>query len=240
MGVISPERKPSAPRAPEPPQRPPQRERPPFPWGLLALGLAVVAVLFAADRVRGFFGDLIPSFDNPFASETIVRSQPAILKSIEDIGEFRAATGNFEVVVDLHEDTQLPDELLGERTLFVAAGSVDAGVDLSAVAEDDIEISDDRRSATITLPHARLFEPELDLERSYVYDRKEGFLNTIGGVFGDDDGYQQELNLLAEQKIREAAQRGSGLVPRAEDNTREMLESLLGSLGFTSVAIRFE
>lgn len=240
MGVVSPERKPSAPRAPEPPERPPQREHPRFPWGLLALGLAIVAVLFAADRVRGFLGDLLPSFDNPFASETIVRSQPAILQSIEDIGEYRAATGNFEVVVDLHEDTQLPDELLGERTLFVAAGSVDAGVDLSAVAGDDVEISGDRRSATITLPHARLFEPELDLERSYVYDRDEGFLNTIGGLFGDDDSYQQELNLLAEQKIREAAQRGSGLVPRAEDNTREMLESLLGSLGFTRVAIRFE
>jgi hypothetical protein len=46
--------------------------------------------------------------------------------------------------------------------------------------------------------------------------------------------------VLAGQKIRAAAQNGSGLVPRAEDNTRKMLQSLLRSLGFTRVVVNFE
>jgi hypothetical protein len=244
MGVVSPERERTAPeRAPQPPPPEPPRRRPEwpkFPWGLVALGLAIVAVLFAVDRVRDFFGDLFPDFDNPFASETIDRSGPAVLQSIENIGEYRAATGNFEVIVDLHKDTDLPDELLGERTLFIAAGSVDAGVNLAALEEDDVEVGDDRRSVSVTLPRATLFEPELDLARSRVYDRDEGLFNEIAGLFTDDPDYQQELNLLAERKLRQAAQRGSGLVPRAEQNTRAMLESLLASLGFTQVTVRFE
>lgn len=188
------------------------------------------------DRVA----DVFPDFDNPFAEETIDRTGPAVLKSIRDIGEYRAASGDFEVIVDLEQDTTLPDELLGERTLFVAAGSVDAGVNLGAVDEEAVEVSDDRRSATITLPPARLFEPEVDQSRSYVYERDRGLFNRIGDFFSDGGESQREVTLLAEQKLREAAQRGAGLVPRAEENTREMLTSLLTALGFTEVEIRFE
>jgi hypothetical protein len=240
MGVVSPERERTAPeRAPAPPPEPPERPRrewPSFPWGLVALGLAIVAILIGVDRFR----DLLPSFDNPFASETIDRSPPAVLKSIQDIGEFRAATGHFEQIIDLHNDSGLPDELLGERTLFVAVGTVDAGVDLSRLDDDAVQIADDRRSATITLPSAQVFEPQLDIGRSYVYDRQEGVFNEIAGLFSSDPNYQQELNRLAQQKLRDAAEHGSGLVPRAEENTKAMLESLLGSLGFTRVDVRFE
>jgi Protein of unknown function (DUF4230) len=240
MGVISPERERTAPArtpAPPPPEPPrPRREWPKFPWGLVALGLAVVAVLVGVDRVR----DFLPSFDNPFSAETIDRSPPAVLQSIRDIGEYRAASGHFEQIVDLHNDTGLPDELLGDRTLFVAVGNVDAGVDLSALDADAIEVSNDRRSATITLPHARLFDPELDVNRSRIFDRDEGFFNRIAGVFSGDPNYQQQLNVLAERKLAEAARSGSGLRARAEENTREMLESLLASLGYTTVTVRFQ
>jgi hypothetical protein len=239
MGVVSRERERTAPeRAPTPPPQPPERPRrewPRFPWGLVALGLAVVAILIGVDRLR----DFMPSLDNPFASETIDRSPPAVLQSIQDIGEYRAATGHFEQIVDLHQDTTLPDELLGERTIFVAVGTVDAGVNLAALSDDAVEISDDRRSATITLPHGQIFEPELDVDRSYVYDRQQGVFNEIGGLFSEDANYQQELNRLAVAKLRNAAEHGSGLVPRAEENTRTMLQSLLRSLGFTSVVVRF-
>lgn len=240
MGVVSPERERTAPeRAPAPPPEPPERpprEWPRFPWGVVALGLAIVAILIGVDRVRHFF----PSFDNPFATETLDRSPPAVLRSIQDIGEYRAATGHFEQIVDLHEDTGLPDELLGQRTLFVAVGTVDSGVDLSRLDDDSVQISEDRRTASIRLPHAQIFEPQLDVQQSYVYDREEGVFNEIGGLFSDEPNYQQELNRIAVTKLRDAAEHGSGLVPRAEQNTRQMLESLLRSLGFTTVVVEFE
>jgi Protein of unknown function (DUF4230) len=239
MSIVTPERPPRAPeQAPPPPPStpPPERPRRDVPWGLVALAVIVLATAWMVDRVA----DVFPDFDNPFATETVDRSGPAVLKSIRDIGEYRAATGDFEVIVDLEQDTGLPDELLGERTLFVAAGTVDAGVDLRGLDEDAVEISADRRTATITLPPARLFEPEVDMERSYTYERDRGLFNRIGEFFSDDGGSERELTILAEQKLREAAQRGAGLVPRAEQNTREMLESLLAALGYTTVHVRFQ
>jgi hypothetical protein len=234
MGVVTPERERVEPaQPPPPPEQPPRRD---IPWGLIVAG--IVVALLATGVIS--FRDLLPSFDNPFRAETVDRSGPAVLRSIEDIGDYRAAAGHFEVVIDLEKDTALPSEILGERLLFVAVGSVDAGVDFSALDEDSVEVSSDRRTATITLPAVQFFDPTLDLQRSYVYDRDEGLLNELGGLFTDEPNYQQELYRLAEDKLGAAARQGSGIGARAEENTREMLESLLGSLGFTTVTVRFE
>jgi hypothetical protein len=235
MGVIAPERAPERerPPAPPPPEPPPRRD---VPWGWIAL-LAMIATFV---WVVGWVRDIVPDFGNPFATETIDRSQRAVLKSIENIGEYRAASGHFEVIVDVEKDTSLPDEILGTRTLFVAVGTVDSGVDLTGVDEDSVVVSDDRKSATITLPGAKLFPAELDVGRSYVYDRDEGVFNEIAGLFSDESNYQQELYRLGETKLNTAARQNSGLLSRAETNTREMLEGLLTGLGFTSVDVRFE
>jgi len=206
------------------------------PWGLVSAGVIVLALL----AVSGWLTGLLPSLPNPFATQTVDRSAPAVLKSIRDLREYRAASGQFEVLVDLERDSALPAAILGERTLFVAAGSVDAGVDFSGIGRGAVVVSEDRRSAVITLPRPRLSKAKLDLDRSYVYDRRQGVLNEIGLLFEDERNTERDVYLLAERKLDEAAAKGSGLVARAERNTRAMLESLLGSLGFTSVDVRFE
>jgi hypothetical protein len=236
MAVVTPERRRAEPPPPAPPQYEPPRQRREVPWGLITLGILIIAIFGGVSWVRG----VIPDFHNPFAETTIDRSGAAVLKSIQDLHEYHAATGNFQQIVDLHHDTGLPDKLLGDRTLFVAVGSVDALVDFGQVGKGGVQVSDDRSAATITLPRPRLSDPEIDVDRSYVYDQDRGLFNQIGSLFGNDTDSQREVYLLAEQKIRAAAQNGSGLVPRAEDNTRKMLQSLLRSLGFTRVVVNFE
>jgi hypothetical protein len=235
MGVVTRERRPSAPPPPEAPQpaAPPPRRQ--VPWGLITLALVVLGFIY----VPGWLLGLLPSLPNPFAERTIDRSQPALLRSIRDLREFRAATGNFQVIVDIERDTALPAAILGERTLFVAAGSVDAVVNFGALGPENVVVSEARRRATITLPAPTLSRPRLDLARSRVYDRDRGLLNRIGDVFSDSDD-QQELYVAAEGKLTAAAGQGSGIRRRAEANTRAMLRSLLRSLGFTSVTVRFE
>jgi Protein of unknown function (DUF4230) len=233
MGVFTPERRRQAPPPQPPPYEPPREPRRPIPWGLIALGIVIVAVVFGVNWVRGVF----PDFDNPFHQQTVDRSGPAVLKSLQDLHSYHAATGNFQQVVDLHQDSGLPDAILGSRTLYIAYGSVDASVDFSNVDEDDV--SDDRLTATITLPRPALSPARIDPTRSYVYDEDQGALNEIGDLFSSNDHDQQQLNILAVQKINAAAQQGSGLIARARENTRLMLGSLLSALGFTTVNVVF-
>ena len=59
---------------------------------------------------------------NPFGTETKDRSQPVLLKSLQDLSDYHAATANMQVVVDVEQDARLlPSFIKGERTLFVAA-----------------------------------------------------------------------------------------------------------------------
>jgi hypothetical protein len=197
---------------------------------------AVVALLVALPA-------LIPSL-NPFDEETIDRSQPVLLKSLENLSEYRAASANMQVVVDVEQDTDLiPSFIKGERTLFVAAGTVDAAVDFGGLGKspDSVQVSDDRKSVTITLPAAQLTEARLDQERSRIYDRDRGALDRLEDAFSDDGGAdQQEIYVLAEEKLTEAAASDPALLQRAEENTRAMLEGMMRGLGFEKVTVRFD
>jgi hypothetical protein len=204
--------------------------------GGLARTVLVVVVLVAAGWL---LAHALPSL-NPFHTETIDRSPPAVLKSISKLNEYRAATAHLEQIIDIEEDAKyLPSFLKGSKTLLVAAGSVDAVVDFSALKGDAIVISGDRRTATITLPAPRLSKPQLDLERSRVYDRDRGLLDRVESVFEDSPTEDRTLLLRAQQKLTAAAAADRGVLTAAEDNTRAMLTQLLRGLGFTHVTVRF-
>ncbi|HEX8208449.1 MAG TPA: DUF4230 domain-containing protein [Solirubrobacteraceae bacterium] len=178
---------------------------------------------------------------NPFATETKDRSQPVLLKSLESLSEYRAATANMQEIVDVEQDVGLlPGFIAGEKALLVAAGTVDAGVDFGALRRaGSVKVSDDRRGVEIVLPPATLSEARVDLERSRVVDTDRGIINRVGDAFSDDTNEERELLLLAQRKIEEAARRDRGLLALAERNTRAMLTGMLRGLGFERITIRF-
>jgi hypothetical protein len=202
---------------------------------LLLVGLALV-LLAGARAARNLLPDLL----NPFGGGTaqVDRTGPAVLQAIEDLSEYRAATGHFEVIVDLEEDGPLPAFLQGERTIFVAVGTVDGVVDFSQLGEDAVQVSEDRRSVSVRLPAATLSDARVDPEASYVYGRQRGLLDRLEDAFSDRPAGERDLYLLAEDRLEEAAAAGS-LTATAETNTRAMLDSLLRSLGFTDVTVDF-
>ena len=179
---------------------------------------------------------------NPFGTETKDRSQPVLLKSLQDLSDYHAATANMQVVVDVEQDAKLlPSFIKGERTLFVAAGNVDAAIDFKALAKDPdaVTVSKDRRSVELTLPAPRLLKPQLDPDRSRVYDRDRGVLDRVEDALSDRPGDEQPLYQLAEGKLAAAAAADPKLLQTAERNTRSMLEGLLRGLGFENIKINF-
>ncbi|MDI3098088.1 DUF4230 domain-containing protein [Streptomyces sp. AN-3] len=200
----------------------------------LSAFVLVLVVLFA-----GFRLSLVPGLKDVFGSETHDRSGPALLESVQDISRYEAASGNFQVVVDLEKDAKLlPDAIRGTRTLYVGAGTVDAYVDLGKVDEDDVTVDADRTSATLRLPHAALGEPTLDPERSYAVSKQRGLLDRLGDLFSDNPNGEQAVQKLAARHISDAA-KDSELKARAESNTTAMLKGLLHSLGFEEVRVTY-
>ena len=183
---------------------------------------------------------------NPFRNgviqqRTVDRSGPAVLKAISDMGEFRAASGYYELVVDVEKAVDpLPSFLAGERVLFVAAGTVDVAVDLRTLGPGAVTVNEDRTAATINLPRPTLSKPRLDVERSYIYSHQRGLIDRLRGAVSDNPtADERQLYTLASQRLGEAAAATNELTTRGEANTRAMLQGLLRSLGFTDVTVTF-
>lgn len=187
-----------------------------------ALVAAIVVGIAAAVQVFGHF--------RPFGYDTVDRSQPAMLKSVRDLSQYHAASGEFQVVLDIEHDVKwVPAALAGERTLFVAAGSVNAYLDLGTLQDDGLTLSPDRKTVELRLPPVRLDKPNIHHDRSYVFSQERGLVNRLGALVEVPD--QQRFYVAAEARIAGAAEQ-SELRKRAEDNTRVMLTGMLQALGF--------
>ena len=201
---------------------------------LLAIAAAVLVLVLVLSAIH-----LLPQLRNPFGTTTTVSSQPAILKSITQLSRYEAANGEFQVVVDLSTHNGiLPSFLAGSETLFVGQGSVIAFVDFSRLKSPDIVVNADRTNVAIKLPKAQLEPAVLDVKQSYVYAQQSGFFNRIGNFFGGNPNSEQQVYILAQQKLQTAANQ-SALRTDAQANTKAMLTSMMTSLGFKHVAVTF-
>jgi Protein of unknown function (DUF4230) len=199
---------------------------------------AVVAVAVAALVASAVH--LLPQLRNPFAETTTDRSQPVLLKSITSLSRYEAASGSFQVVVNLSQNTAfLPGFLEGSQTLFLGQGTDIAFVDFSHLKGKNVQVSPDRTAVTVKLPTPQLEPAVLDVRQSYVFAQQQGLLNRIGNFFSGNPNSQQAVYELAQQKISDAA-RNSPLVAEAKTNTRGMMDGMLHSLGFTQVTVIFE
>ena len=208
--------------------------------GLLArLAVAAATVVAVAVLVIALSAvHLLPQLRNPFAEKTTVTSQPVLLKSITALSRYEAASGSFQVVVDLSQHSLLPSFLQGSETLFIGQGTDIAFVNFVQLKGQALRVSADRSAVAVTLPRAQLEPAVLNVRQSYVYAQQRGLLNRIGDFFGGNPNGQQQIYVAAQQKISAAA-RHSPLLAEAERNTRAMLNGMLGSLGFKRVTVSF-
>jgi len=206
----------------------------------LVVAVLIVSGALALNLTTNALDNLNP-FKGLVKNQTIDRSGPAVLQSIQDLGQFEAASGYYELVVDVEKDVKpVPSFLAGSHTLFIAAGTVDSGVNLSNLGDGAVKVNSDRTHATINLPEPTLSAPTLNYDRSYVYSQDRGLFDRVKGAFGGGNTEDtQKLYALASQRLSEAATETDDLRERAEKNTRTTLEGLLQPLGFTQVTVNF-
>ena len=190
--------------------------------GLLTAG-AILALALTGFGVMNMFTS------NPFQVSQVDRSQPVLLKSVQDISQFHSAVGNLEVVLDVEEDVDwMPGFIAGKRTLFVAAGTVNAYVDFAGLADQDLKLSQDGKSVTIKLPEPKLGKPNLNFDRSYIYAQDRGLVDRI--IDAVETPQQEKFFRQAEAKMAAAAEE-SDLRKQAAENTKTMLTGMFAGMG---------
>ena len=201
---------------------------------LVAAGIGLALLVPAGFQVA----DWLP--DRPLGQDVVDSSTPPLMLALEDLSEYHAATGTFQVVVEREVDTRyVPSVISGESVSFLATGTADAYVDFTGLDAGRVTLSPDGTSASIALPAPRLGEVRIDPAASRVLDRDRGLVERIGDALGDNPVDDSELYALAQDRLATAAAQ-SDLRKRAEANTRDMLTGLARSLGVQQVEVTFD
>jgi hypothetical protein len=199
---------------------------------LLAIGLAALLVVGAVAAFRGW-----SAFGSVFAPRTIDRSAPVLLQRLRDASQYTGATGTYSATVDVEHTTGIvPSFIAGNRSVYNGVGTVDATVDLGALAKHVQR--DPQGTLVIRLPHARFGDVHLAAGRSHVMSRDRGLIDRVEGLFVDSPTSEREVQQLSQRRIAEAAA-ASGLRARAERNTARMVEGLASTLGAGPMRVEF-
>src|SRR4051794_16784039 len=116
-------------------------------------GTAFVFVLLAVVVALAVGAMLLPNPFAPFGRKTTDRSGPAVLRSVQNLSRFVAASGTFQQIVDLEVEAKyIPSIIYGNRVLFVATGTVEVYVEFGTLSGDAVRVSADRATVVLTLP----------------------------------------------------------------------------------------
>jgi hypothetical protein len=166
----------------------------------------------------------------PTATATPTPTPIVVNPRLKALGRLESAQYVMQVVIDLErEPGSLWQQAFGtDKLLLIAEGQVVAGFDLNKIEEDDIEVQGTR--VRLVLPPPELLYFGVDEDKTYVYERKTGFLTR------PDETLETEARRRAQAEVANWALEHQ-VFEKAEEFGLFYLESFLHSLGFTDVDI---
>ncbi|MFM7068033.1 MAG: DUF4230 domain-containing protein, partial [Actinomycetes bacterium] len=168
---------------------------------LTVVSLVVIAAALVGLLVVGVVNTL-----NPFGSDTVDRSAPAVLERIRELEEFTAAEGQFTETIDLETDAKyLPSFLKGERVIAAVRGNVAATVDFGKLDDRAIRVSEDRRQITLRLPAPVLQSADIEESATKILSRDRGVIDRVDDFFSGNPVDDSNLYRTAERKVNESA-----------------------------------
>lgn len=198
-----------------------------------SMGLLVVILACLGGAASSWIASFFRDEDAP-RETLVVRPTADVVVAVRDLARLESASYHVERVMDVtSRQTRLGGLVEAEDTiLLVAAADVVAGVDLALLTAEDVVIDAQASRVVITLPPVAVLSARLDNERTYVHRRETDLLARRRETL------ETEARREAEQTMRQAAI-DSGILDRAERNAARTVESLVRSLGYTEVEVRF-
>ncbi|MFE4107149.1 DUF4230 domain-containing protein [Almyronema epifaneia] len=194
---------------------------------LLAL-LAAIGIWRSGGR---FFEGLMMMVQPPPPTQEVdIRS--VVVRQIQGASELTTAIFTMEAVVPAKSDRTVAGYVVGSTNLlYIAYGEVRAGVDLSELTAEDVQMMAD--GVRVTLPPPRLLDSKIDVDRSTVYDYDRGFL----GLGPDNAPVLQDFaQEEALDKIIKSAC-AEGILHEANARAEQVVGQLLATAGYANYRV---
>jgi hypothetical protein len=188
---------------------------------ILQLNKTTLQVIEPIQAANSNMSTQVSQLLNP--TPTILADPITIIHEVRALARLETIQYSIEKVITGDSGQDNLAILFGDRLLFVAHGTVIAGVDLNKLMPSDLLLQDG--VLKIRLPDAEIFSASLDNEKSYVYDRQTGLLTR------ENPDLETQVRRVAEQEIYRAAV-ADGILVQAMINAENFLTRLLHDLGY--------
>ncbi|MCW5888018.1 MAG: DUF4230 domain-containing protein [Anaerolineales bacterium] len=197
-------------------------------WGMLqVLGLVRDTAAASLNPVQQLSESVSTQVANVLhPTPTVIPDPVTIVHEVRSMARLETIQYSVEKIISAETRQGLFGFLVGDRILFVAHGTVIAGVDLQKLNPEDMRV--EGGVLYVTLPPAEIFVATLENDKSYVYDRAQGVL-TRG-----DQNLETVARQAAEDEI-EAAALEDGILAQAQVNAENFLYRFFLQLGFPEV-----
>jgi len=201
---------------------------------LLVLLILAVSAFVIVDAVRDTTaGMAAPVYQLSTQAAELLHPTPTIkpdpvtiVHEVQALARLETIQYSVEKVITAEVGQGALEMFFGDKLLFVAHGTVIAGVDLNKLRQQDINMEGD--TLYVSLPEAEIFVATLDNDKSYIYDRDTGLFNK------SEKDLETAARQAAEDEILKAALE-DGILEQAQTNAESYLYRLLHDLGFPDV-----
>jgi hypothetical protein len=200
-------------------------------FALTALGIVLIirnTILGTLEPVQNVSDNVSTRVAEVFhPTPTILPDPVTIVRSVRSLARLETIQYSVEKVITAETGQGPFGFLFGDKLIFVAHGTVVAGVDMEKLTPEDLEVRDG--TLYVRLPEPEIFVATLDNDKSYVYSRDRGVLNR------GDIHLEATARQSAEAEIEKAAVE-DGILRLAGQNAQTYLYRLFRDLGYSEVS----
>ena len=203
---------------------------------LIATGSSLVIISAIVLTMQKTSDRFLNGLENLFATQTTqlqTADSALLLKQVRTLQELTTTIYQMETVVPTHADRTWGEDwtIATTKLLYLARGEVRAGIDLTRLTVEDVEVSP--HQIAIALPPAEILDSKIDIHNSRVYHYDRGFLN-----LGPDVAPQ--LQTLAQQKTLEkivATACSEGILTTANEKAQNAIAKFLAMTNEKEVVV---
>lgn len=199
-------------------------------WVFLVLGIALVVAFVAISRM---------DFVGLISGSSYKEQKSMVVERLQELDQLTTAEAVTTVIIQ-RENNELFGQEIGfpipgtfRKVLVEVPGTVRAGIDMSEVTENDVELDEEAMTATITVPKPKLLgQPTIMNDQVKVY--------SIEGLLRDEASITEGFEIASEaQKLMVERAQSIGLLSLAETNAEKVLQDMFQLVEY-EVTIEFE
>jgi len=199
---------------------------------LLALLLGALALGLFIHHARSGVGGKLAAMISGRPLNIV--SAGEVVEKVQRLNRMETVVYSLDTVEETTESNPvLPDAIAGDKLLMIVHGQTIAGVDLSELKPDSVEITETggSRSIRLTLPPSQVFFTTIDNDKSRVYARDTGLFVKA------DPNLETVTRAKAQADLQQAAL-SDGILDAATNNAHATVTAMLEGLGFEHVDVR--